>query len=480
MDYYFGIDFGTTNSALVCRRPLGTGKMSTVLLGDDNDRPIPSTVAIDEAGNVTVGREAWTNKMRLKNTCKYFHSIKTILDSDREYHIADKIWTPVKIASEVFKHLRALVREKLGTEMTEAFVSIPIGFSAQKRVKLRQAASMAGIAIKSFVNEPTAAFVANYDELKSASTAAIFDWGGGTLDVSIIEHNNGKIFELATDGMNIAGDQLDRKLAEKIHDKLSIKKNRNVAFDEMSPSDQDVMLVRAEAAKINFANNDEVPIAINKYGEYGSCREILSYDWFALTVEPEISRALDCLERAIKNSGAGLANIDRIVLVGGSSNLRPLIERMRQIYGDKLFFPDDMMWNVGMGAARLSVDAGEYYSNQSIGVVLSDASYYELLRRGDRIKDWRGECTFGVIDTTEEARFVFGCREGLDDAKVSTEDYMTLSVPNYKFLQEKIKLSAAIDEDLIFKATAASDMRSQKYARTWEYERLKCYYQLPR
>ena len=206
--YYFGIDFGTTNSALVTLKVDERSRIITQKCGDDEERPIPSVVAIDKEGNVFAGREAWRKKMQLRESCEYFSSIKTILDSEKEYEIAGKIWTPVDIAGEVFKHLKSIVKDRVNVDMTdkEAFISIPIGFSANKRSKLRQAAAKAGIKIKSFVSEPTAAFFANYEELKSSSVVAIFDWGGGTLDVSIIRHSNGKIFELAKEGMNVAGD----------------------------------------------------------------------------------------------------------------------------------------------------------------------------------------------------------------------------------------------------------------------------------
>ena len=479
MEYYFGVDFGTTNSALVCYALEGKRRQA-IRCDDGTDRPIPSTVAIDREGKIFVGRAAWQNKMRLRDTCRYFHSIKTILDSDDEFEVAGKMWTPVDIASEVFSHLRRLARKTVGVDMTEAFLSIPIGFSAQKRIKLRQAAAKAGIDVKSFVSEPTAAFAANYDELKSASTVAIFDWGGGTLDVSIIGHSGGNLFEIATAGMSLAGDDLDRKLAEKIHDKLARKKKISIAFADMPSGDQDTMLVKAEEAKREFTFSDDAQIMFNRYGELGACREMLGYDWFEEIIKPEVSSAIDCFERTIQQSGVGLANVDRIVMIGGSSNLRPLIEQMERRYGEKLFFPEETMWSVGQGTARLSLNAGDYYSNQSLGLILSDGSYYELLKRGAAIKGWSCECNFGVVDTTEQARFVFASREGFDGSKLLNADYMTLSVPNYQFLQEQIVLRCGIDDDLIFKATAASNMRGSQYARTWDYDRLKCYYRLPR
>ena len=480
--YYFGIDFGTTNSALVTYAINETGQIFIKKCGDDEERPIPSVVAIDNKGNVFTGREAWNKKMQLRESCEYFSSIKTILDSEKEYKINGKIWTTVDIAGEVFKHLKSIVKDRIDVDMTgkEAFISIPIGFSANKRSKLRQAAAKAGIIIKSFVSEPTAAFFANYKELKSSSIVAIFDWGGGTLDVSIIEHSNGKIFELATVGLSIAGDQIDKKIAERIHAKIARKKKGiDIAFSDMPLSAQDFMNVYSEQAKINLSYDDEAEISINQYGDYGICRETLSYDWFSEIIESEVNQAINCLDKAIEQSGLGLANIDRIVMIGGSSNLRPLIDKMEEKYGDKLFFPEETMWNVGQGAAMLAISPGDYHSNQSIGLVLSDGNYYELLKRGDLIKNWKHKCNFGVVDTSEQARFVFACKEGINDINFSVEDFKTLVLPNYKFLQEQIVLDAEIDSDMIFRVKAKSNMQPKNYSRVWQYEKLKCYYQLP-
>ena len=186
--------------------------------------------------------------------------------------------------------------------------------------------------------------------------------------------------------------------------------------------------------------------------------------------------AMDCLKKAIDQSGVGLANIDRIVLVGGSSNLRPLLERMDSVYSDKLFFPDETMWNVGQGAARLSMTPGSYYSNQSVGIILSDNSYFELLPKDTSIYGWRKECHFGIVDTNKEARFVFG---GSPDIEESSERFRSLEVPSYRFLQEQLIVQALVDSDLVFRVIAGSTMRPKEFRRVWEYPQLKCYYKLP-
>ena len=476
LKYYFGIDFGTTNSATVGYVVMDE-KPEMVKYGDEEGRPIPSVVAIDRTtGNVFTGRDAWDKKMELSESCEYIPSVKTILDTEQVKTIAGREWTAVDVASEVFKQLKANVKNRTGIDMEEATVAIPVGFSASKRAKLREAAEKAGIRVRSFISEPTAAFFANYNELKISSIVAVFDWGGGTLDVSVLQHINGKVYELATVGKDVAGDYIDSKIAKRIHAKIARKKGIEIAFEDMPSSAQDMMRVRAERAKRMLGDDDTATISINNYGAFGACRETLEYDWFADIVDPEVTMAMGCLEEAIHQSGVGLANIDRIVMVGGSSNLRPLLEKMDEKYGDKLFFPEETMWNVAQGAAMLAMTPGDFYSSQSIGIVLSDDAYYEILKPDTPVQGWEHTCHFGIVDSSKEARFVFG---GSPDIEASPERFKTLSVPAYRFLQEQIVLKATIDPNMVFTVIAGSNMQPSEFRRLWEYTQLKCYYKLP-
>ena len=471
----FGIDFGTTNSATVGFSVLGNESRRSQY-GDNEGRPNPSVVAVDrKTGEVLTGREAWNKKVELSDTCEYVSSIKSILATGWKKTIAGRTWTSVDMAAEVFKGLKKRVLEAGGQELNEAVVAIPVGFSSEKREEVRKAAQIAGIDVTGFISEPTAAFYANYSELQACTNVAVFDWGGGTLDVSVLKNANGKLYELATAGVSVAGDDIDQKLAERIHARIARKKDIHKSFDDMPHAAQDLLLVRAERAKRTLSDSDDVTVSMVAYGDFGPCRETIDYDWFSEVITPEVDMAMNCLAKAIDESGVGLANIDRIVMVGGSSNLRPLIDRMHEKYGDVLFYPEETMWNVSVGAAMLALNPGAYHSNQSIGLVMSDGSYFELLAAGTDLTDWEKTFTFGLTDMSQEARFVFG---GSVDINESELKYRSLSVPAYKFLQEKIKLTATVDEDLIFRVMAGSNMRPDSFGRIWEYPNLKCYYEL--
>jgi len=474
LNSWFGIDFGTTNCATVGRIPGNEDSpIEEIQYGDEEGRPYPSVVAIDKnTGEVYTGREAWSKKVALSESCEYIPSIKTVISENITYKIAGKKWTPVDIAAELFKALRKNVLSQSRLEMNEAVVAVPVGFSAQKRANVRAAAEKAGIKVSSFISEPTAAYFTNYREISSASNIAVFDWGGGTLDVCILQNRNGEIAELAKGGMNVAGDAIDLKIAERLHTKIARRHGKESSFNDMPSTSRDMLLVRAERAKCALSDEDMATVSLNNYGEYGACRESMDYDWFVDIIDPEVTAAINCLKKAIDESEIGMANIDRVLMVGGSSNLRPLIERMQIIFGDKLYFPDDVMWNVAQGASQLAETPGEYFSNQNLGIVLSDGNHFNLLKSGEPLKSWKKECTLGIVDNARQAKFIFTGSSELDQLSDRV-----LMMPVYGFLQEELKLRAFIDEDLVFNAVVTSSMGTSR--RAWNYSGLRFYYRIP-
>ncbi len=473
----FGIDFGTTNSSVVQCVSLD-GKTRRIPYGDDEGRPMPSIVAIDKAtGEVFIGREAWNKRSELAQSCECIQSVKSLLEVDGwSKFIAGKWWTAKDIAAEVFKALRNnITGNDSFEEDLKAMVAVPVGFSRSKREAIRNAAKEAGIDVEGFISEPTAAFFANYDELKSEETVVIFDWGGGTLDVSVIRNSGGRISELATTGMPIAGDDIDERLARKVHAKVTRKKGVNLSFDEMSPAARDMLLVRAERAKRALSEDDDTVISLNRYGDIGAFRERVSYEWFEAIIDGIVEDAISCLDRAISDAGETPETIDRIVMVGGSSNIGPLLDKLDTRFGDKLFFPEQTVWSISNGAAQLSQNPGRYHSSQKVGLILADDSYFPLLNPGDPIMDWSKSVDFGLVDKSTEMRVVFSGSKDIDD---SEDKQQVVSVPSYRFLEEKLKVHAFVDRNSVFRVELKSSMRKQSDTVFWEYDKLKLYYSL--
>ena len=158
MATYFGIDFGTTNSAVHAITAIGNSIDDEFDIGENDRRPLPSFVAIHKnTGEVVTGLDA-KGSIADENEYQVFSSIKTIIGEDREWIIAGKLWTPVDIAAELFKALKKKAESSTQDSMTEAVVAVPVGFSSKKKNNVRKAAVKAGIKVLMFVSEPTSAY----------------------------------------------------------------------------------------------------------------------------------------------------------------------------------------------------------------------------------------------------------------------------------------------------------------------------------
>jgi len=468
---FFGIDFGTTSSAVVEIYLDTDGRPQTVKHGDAWDRPIPSDVAIDRATEeIYTGREAKDRRQVLSKRCVYIPSIKMKMGSDVSFPTEHKVWKPVDVAAEVFRRLKAETEGR----MTQAVVAIPIDFTPEKRRMVRRAAQMAGIEITSFVSEPTAAFFANYDQLKACANVVVFDWGGGTLDVSVLHHHEGRVDELATKGLGIAGNDIDHKLAERIHAKFCQKKGMQVALEDMPPESRDLLLNKAEAAKIRFAEEDHPQVSVNRYGKLGIVRTQLDGRSFDSLIRSEIDKAMQVTMEAIADAELTETAIDAVLMVGGSSGLFAIQDAMRQKFGeDRIVLPEESMWNVGEGAARLARSGGTYHSNQEIAVKLHGGGTYAFLKPGEDITSFQRQATFALVDATQQANIVM-C------GSADIHDFVVKPLKTYSFLEEKVTLTATITRDLVFELRGRSNYRADSGDVLWQYNRLKFYYALPK
>ncbi|WP_003545352.1 Hsp70 family protein [Desulfotomaculum nigrificans] len=469
MKFDFGIDFGTTNSACT---GIIDGK-SVMKFEDQYDgSPFPSLVVIDPVtGKVECGREAWLKRQEYSENCEVISSVKTLLGTGKTWTIAGKNWTTEMIAAEVFKGLkRQIAAAGVKEEMSEAVVAVPVGFPPVKRAELRRAARLAGIEIKSFVSEPTAAFFRHYDEVGFYNKIAVFDWGGGTLDVAVLENSGGLIKEAAAGGLYLGGDDIDLKIAHWVHNQVIKQKKATVSFDEMPSSARDMMIARCERAKRDLSVRDMVEVVLNRYGDLGPFRVTLDADTFSRLIEEDVESAIKCFEDTLKKAGVSMDELGCILMVGGSVNLAPLIDRVEEKWKCDKIFPQDSDWSVATGAAKLSVNPGNYKLAETIGVVMADDSFYPLMKEGEPVDYEPIEFTFAMVEDSGTANFVFsnGC---------NVLGY--LHVPAFGFFKEQINLKARIDRNLVFRVSAKSNRRSERYTEEWQYPGPKLYYQLP-
>jgi len=473
---WFGIDFGTTNSAACSFTGLNQESIVPICYGDDEQRPFPSVIAINKkTGEIITGREAKVRRNELLDEYEYFSSIKSVIDGKETWEIAGKTWTPEDIASEIFKALKTRVERGTTSTIDEAVVAVPNGFTAEKKKHLRNAAAKAGIKVKMFISEPTAAFCSNYNELKSCSNVAVFDWGGGTLDVTILKVENGNIHEMASAGMQFAGDDIDRKLAQKMHARFMRGKTPSISFDELDPITKDKLLTQCERAKCDFEDEDIVSISIMKYGNYGPVRDSIDYDHFSLILEDDVNNAILCLKEAIKKAGLNAASLDCILCVGGSSKLRPLKEKLFELYGeDMVYYPERVMWDIAKGAAISSSRSSTFCSNQEIGVLLSNGELFPILKKGQPLPCVEFETNFAIVDDERYAKFVITDSK-FEDKRTFTQTLLHLT---RGFLGEHFILKCYVDQDFILKVAIRSSAAYKDKFIVWKYSDLKVYYKI--
>lgn len=475
---YFGIDFGTTCSGVSVFQQDDEGNLTqktAMHCGNEIGEPDSSFVAINkETDKVMCGYDAWKKRNKLALDNVLIPSVKMELRSDKDCVASTnhRRWTAGEVAAELFRHIKFLAKNEQ-FNIDTAVVAIPVGYPPVARQAIRQAAEDAGIMIQQFISEPTAAYMANKQKLAGYSNVLVFDWGGGTLDVSILHISKGEISELAKGGMPKAGNDINRMLAEHIHARLVEKKGISLAFDDMAPELRDEMDYLAEKLKKDFSENSNVRCMIQKYGEFGKAVLAFDYDqWFVPILRPVINEAVKCIYQTLEDAGLNKESIDKVLMVGGSSNLRPIISEIESMFGiDKVVKPENMAWSISDGAAYLALNKGKYISNQNVGIILSDGTPYYFVSKGDPIKNFRKKQKFGVTDTTKQMRLVFTGVEDID------RRYETVNLKGtFGFLDEGIDVIAEIDPNMVLTVRAGSDLVEDSMSPVWKYDRLKCSY----
>ena len=478
MKEIFGIDFGTTNSATI-----GLDYESIQQYGDEGGQPFPSIIAIHKmTGEVKSGRDVWKQREQLRSEYEIISSIKTHLGTEKTWNIGDRTWYPTDIVVEILKGLKAEVKRKNGGDLKSAIVSIPIGFNPVRRRELRNAAKRAGIQIKNFISEPTAAVYKHYSKVNKWQKITVFDWGGGTLDIAVVELSDGNVIELSTLGRRLGGDDIDQKVAEWVHQKIIQATNSNKSFAEMSNDARDKMVVEAESVKRELSKTDESSIQLGRYDDIDTPEIVIKENQFQALIATELDKSVEYLKETIQKARVSIDEIGCILMVGGSSKLCGLVERLEDEFECEIIEPDkDSDWHVAHGAALLNEKQGKYKLSQNVGLVLSDDTYYPLIKRGQSLNHKEQTIFFGLVEDSPSAQFVFVESENNVPTGFKTERKTIgyLNVPTYGFLFEPIKLTFHIDNNLLFSVTASSQNRATDSV-AWEFEELRFSYTFPK
>lgn len=334
-----GIDLGTTNSLVAIIHP--ESKQPIALKEHDSSSLVPSVIHFDEMGNVTVGEQA---KQFLEtephNTIfsakrlmgKSYADVKTnasfftykIIDDNTDslvkVQVGNKFYSPIELSSFILKELKQRAEHILKTPVSKAVITVPAYFNDAQRQATRDAGKLAGLDVLRIVNEPTAASLAYGLGVNTTDekTIAVYDLGGGTFDVSILKITNGIFEVLSTNGDTyLGGDDFDHAIVDYWCTQLDID---NTILHNNKSLAQGLRL-RAEEAKKQLSNHESFA---SEFGEYNL---LLTKEKFEELILPLIEKTLQCCNNALKDSGIAIAEIDVVVMVGGSTRI-PLVKKL--------------------------------------------------------------------------------------------------------------------------------------------------------
>jgi molecular chaperone DnaK len=473
---FFGIDFGTTNSGAVKLAEHSEPQH----YGDEVGEPLPSIVAIDRAtGEAIGGRKVWEGRERYIDSGQYHvvQSVKWKLGKDHIWVTEQRTWSPREVTSFILKQLSDRAAALGIDRMDRAAITIPVDFPASSRTELRLAAEAAGIELSTFVTESTAAFMRYLPQLRHCQYVAVFDWGGGTLDISILEIRGGTIFELSTEGMEIAGDEIDLDLARAIHARVMEQRHSAIPFESMPPADRDNLRTKCERAKCQLTSLDSTDVLLTSYGE-GTLHFVLERAWFESLITPHVDLAIETLTKAIENCRLSFDALDRLLIIGGSSKIRLLQTKLRadRRFSAALYVSEQAEWDVAHGAAIVELSPGGYETAESIGIMLSDNTFYEIICRGERAFKRSRELALSLVEDSRQANIIVEKRAKRDSA--GSERILAFSVDTLGFDLEELRLNYNITQDLILKLRASSEAMGSRDGAGGEYGKLRFAYHI--
>jgi len=364
-----GIDLGTTNSVVAVME----GGQPTVITNEEGGRTTPSVVSFGDDGERLVGtiakRQSVTNPRGTVYSIKRFmgrrlaevteevrlvpYEVIEGSESTAVVKVGDKTYKPPEISAMVLQKLKAAAEAHLGTEVTGAVVTVPAYFNDAQRQATKDAGKIAGLDVKRIINEPTAAALAYGLDKKADEKIAVYDFGGGTFDISILEVGDNVVEVKATNGdTHLGGDDLDQRVIEYLVGEF--KKDQGIDLSQ-DPMALQRLREAAEKAKVELssAQSTDISLPFITADQTGPKHMTLKLTRakFEQLVEDLVDRTLDPCRQALTDSGLSASDIDEVVLVGGSTRIPLVQQKVQELFGkepNKTVNPDEV---VAVGAA---------------------------------------------------------------------------------------------------------------------------------
>ena len=481
MGKIIGIDLGTTNSVVAAME----GNEAKVIPNSEGARTTPSVVAFAQNGERLVGQVA--KRQAVTNPTKTIYSIKRFMgrrfdevsdemkmvpylvekagNGDARVKIEDKHYSPPEISAMVLRKLKQAAEDHLGTQVTEAVITVPAYFNDAQRQATKDAGRIAGLEVKRLVNEPTAAALAYGLDKKTDQKIAVFDFGGGTFDISILEVGEGGVEVKSTNGdTHLGGDNIDQRIMSWILDEF--KKDQGIDLSQDSMAMQRLKAT-AEEAKIALSSTQEHEINLPFITADASGAKHLNLKLnrskLEQLVEADIDRAFGPCQQALKDSGLKSSEIDEVVMVGGQTRM-PIVQRkVEEFFGKEPHRgvnPDEV---VAIGAAvQGGVLAGDVsdvllldVTPLSLGIETLGGVFTQLIERNTTIPTKKSETFSTAADnqTSVEVHVLQGERQMAADNRTLGKFHL-VGIPPAPRGMPQVEVTFDIDANGIVKVSA--------------------------
>ena len=358
MSKIIGIDLGTTNSCVAVME----GGKPTVIANAEGARTTPSVVAFTKNGERLVGEPA--KRQAVTNADKTISSIKRDMGTDRGRTIDGKKYSPQQISAMILQKLKADAEQYLGEKVTEAVITVPAYFNDAQRQATKDAGKIAGLEVKRIINEPTAAALAYGLDNEKEQKIMVYDLGGGTFDVSIIDIGDGVIEVLSTNGdTHLGGDDFDQAIINWMVQDFKNKEGVDLSGDKMA---MQRLKEAAEKAKKELSSSTTTNINLPFISAGADGPKHFDVDLtrakFEELIHDLVERTAIPVQNAMKDAGLTNADIGKVLLVGGSTRVPCVVEKVKQLTGQepsKNLNPDECVAiGAGIQGGKLAGDEG--------------------------------------------------------------------------------------------------------------------------